>query len=116
MHYARPRCARAHTQALSEFLECAQDWWRPCGAAAAGLRQVRLHDLRLSFASSLLAAGVDVAAVNKAPGHRNPHITFTVYAHALPKERQGAGDAFGRLMAQSGNKIETLTPETASAA
>lgn len=82
----------------------------------AGLRQVRFHDLRHSFASNLLAAGIDVVTVSKALGHSNPHITFTVYAHAIPKQRQGAGDAFGRLMAQSGNKMETLTPETASVA
>jgi integrase len=82
----------------------------------AGLRQVRFHDLRHSFASNLLAAGVDVVTVSKALGHANPHITFTVYAHSIPKERHGAGDALARLMAQSGNKVETSTPETASVA
>ena len=40
------------------------------------------------------------------------HITLTTYAHAIPRERQGAGDALARLMGQSGNKMETLTPET----
>jgi len=25
----------------------------------------------------------DVVTVSKAPGHSNPHITFTVYAHAI---------------------------------
>lgn len=82
----------------------------------AGLRRVRFHDLRHSFASNLLGAGVDVVTVSKALGHANPHITFTVYAHAIPKERHGAGDALARLMAHSGNKVETSTPETASVA
>ena len=66
--------------------------------------------------SDLLAAGVDVVTVSKVFGHSNPHITFTVYAHAIPKERHGAGDALARLMAQSGNKMETSTPEVASVA
>jgi hypothetical protein len=48
--------------------------------------------------------------------HSNPHITFTVYAHAIPKERHGAGDALARLTAQSGNKMETSIPEAGSAA
>jgi integrase len=82
----------------------------------AGWRQVRFHDLRHAFASNLLSVGVDVVRVSKALGHANPHITFTVYAHAIPKERHGAGDVLARLMAQSGNKMETSTSETASVA
>jgi len=39
--------------------------------------------------SDLLAAGVDVVTVSKALGHANPHITLTVYAHAIPTQRQG---------------------------
>jgi len=78
----------------------------------AGIRQVSFHDLRHSFASNLLAVGVDVVTVSKALGHSNPHITFTVYAHAIPKERHGAGDALARLMAQSGNKMETLASKS----
>ena len=82
----------------------------------AGLRQIHFHDLRHSFASNLLGAGVDVVTVSKALGHSDPHITFTVYAHVIPKERHGAGDALARLMAQSGNKMETSAPEAASVA
>jgi integrase len=73
----------------------------------AGLRKVRFHDLRHSFASNLLGAGTDIVTVSKALGHANVHITLTTYAHAIPRERQGAGDALARLMGQSGNKMET---------
>jgi integrase len=76
----------------------------------AGLRQVRFHDLRHSFASNLLATGIDVVTVSKALGHANVHITLVTYAHAIPKERHGAGDALARLMGQSGNKMETSLP------
>jgi len=82
----------------------------------AGIRQVRFHDLRHSFASNLLGAGVDVVTVSKALGHANVHITLVTYAHAIPKERHGAGDALARLLAQSGNKMETSGSETVSAA
>jgi hypothetical protein len=84
----------------------------------AKLRQVRFHDLRHSFASNLLGAGTDIVTVSKALGHANVHITLTTYAHAIPRERQGAGDALARLMGQSGNqsgnKMETLTPKMGS--
>lgn len=82
----------------------------------AGLRQVRFHDLRHSWASNLLAAGFDVVTVSKALGHANVHITLTTYAHAIPKERHGAGDALARLMAQDGNKMETSGPAAATVA
>ena len=60
----------------------------------------------------MLGAETDIVTVSKALGHANVHITLTTYAHAIPRERQGAGDALARLMGQSGNKMETLTPKT----
>ena len=77
----------------------------------AKIRTVRFHDLRHSFASNLLAAGVDVVTVSKALGHANVHITLTTYAHAVPKARHGAGDRIAALLSQSGNKLETGTGE-----
>jgi Phage integrase family len=75
------------------------------------VHQVRFHDLR-SFASNLLAEGLDVVTVSKALGHANVHITLVTYAHAIPKARQGAGDDLARLMEQTGNKMETLASKT----
>ncbi len=75
----------------------------------AGLRRVRYHDLRHSFASNLLAAGVDIVTVSKSLGHSNVHITLTTYAHAIPNARQGATDRMAALLTQSGNILETST-------
>jgi integrase len=70
----------------------------------AGIRRVRFHDLRHSFASNLLATGWDVVTVSKLLGHANPQITLTIYAHALPKPRHGAADALAKLLReQSGH-------------
>jgi integrase len=80
---------------------------RPPALRKAGIRQVRFHDLRHSFASNLLAEGVDVVTVSNALGHANVHIGLLTYAHAISKSRQGAGDALARLMMQYGNKLET---------
>jgi integrase len=81
----------------------------------AGIRQVRFHDLRHSFASNLLGAGVDIVTVSKALGHANVHITLTTYAHAVPKARHGASDRMAALMGQSGNNLETGRSEIAAA-
>ncbi len=69
-----------------------------------------------SFSSNLLATGLDVVTGSKALGHANVHITLVTYAHAIPKQRHGAGDGLARLLAQSGNKMETSVAETGSAA
>jgi integrase len=50
----------------------------------AGVRPGRLHDLRHSFASLALAAGVPVIIVSRALGHSQPSTTLNVYAHLLP--------------------------------
>jgi integrase len=75
--------------------------------ARAGVRRVRFHDLRHSFASNLLAAGMDIVTVSKALGHANVQITLVTYAHSVPKPRQGASDRMAALLHQDGNKMET---------
>ncbi len=73
----------------------------------AGVRRARVHDLRHSFASNLLAAGVDVVTVSKALGHANVNITLGVYSHSIPGKRLGATDAMARLLERDGNSLET---------
>jgi integrase len=50
---------------------------------AAGLRRVRLHDLRHGAASLRLAAGVDIAVVSKQLGHSTITLTADTYSHLL---------------------------------
>ncbi len=75
------------------------------------MRQIRYHDLRHSWASNLLATGVDLVTVSKALGHATVHITLTTYTHAMPKERHGAADAMARLLRVDGNKMEASAPK-----
>ena len=53
-------------------------------ARDVGLPGVRLHDLRHSFASMLLASGVNVKVVSEALGHASSSFTLDTYAHLLP--------------------------------
>ncbi len=77
----------------------------------AGLRKIRFHDLRHSFASLLLASGEDVVRVSRLLGHASPKITLDVYSHALPTEHYATAERIGAAV--FGNKMETSTEKRA---
>jgi len=52
--------------------------------------EVRVHDLRHTAASLLLAEGTDVATAAAIPGHAQPSTTLNVYAHAIPSNMREA--------------------------
>ena len=58
----------------------------------AGLRKIRFHDLRHTFASLLIASGEDIVRVSRLLGHASPTVTLNVYSHMLPKEHYGSAD------------------------
>ncbi len=78
----------------------------------AGLRQIRFHDLRHTFASLLLANGEDIVRVSRLLGHASPKITLDVYSHALPTAHYGTAERLERLL--NGNILETETPIAAA--
>ncbi|MBN1631073.1 MAG: site-specific integrase [Thermoleophilia bacterium] len=53
-------------------------------AKKAKLPTIRLHDLRHTHATLMLAAGVPVKVVSERLGHSTPGFTMTVYQHVLP--------------------------------
>ena len=53
-------------------------------AKRAGLPRIRLHDLRHTYASLALAAGVHPKVVSERLGHANIGITLDCYSHCLP--------------------------------
>jgi len=54
----------------------------------AGLRSIRFHDLRHTFASQLLSRGTNVLYVSQQLGHSNPGITMKIYAKWIPNKGQ----------------------------
>jgi integrase len=60
-------------------------------AGDAELRIIRLHDLRHTAASLMLAAGESPKRVAEILGHSSPTITVNVHQHLMP----GMGDAAG---------------------
>ncbi len=62
-------------------------------ARQAGVRPVRLHDLRHGQASLMLAAGVDMAVVSKRLGHSSITLTSDLYSHLLEGVGRAAANA-----------------------
>ncbi|MGC8904931.1 tyrosine-type recombinase/integrase [Thermus sp.] len=58
-------------------------------AKRLGLPPVRVHDLRHTYGSLLLAQGAPLELVAERMGHANPTITLNVYRHLLKEERRG---------------------------
>jgi len=58
----------------------------------AGLRRVRFHDLRHSFASILVQQGESLAYVKEQMGHSSIQITVDLYAHMAPEGNKSAVD------------------------
>ncbi|MDW8480898.1 MAG: site-specific integrase [Meiothermus sp.] len=57
--------------------------------AKLGIPHVRVHDLRHTYGSHLLANGAPLELVAERMGHANPSITLGVYRHLLEHERRG---------------------------
>ena len=61
-------------------------------AADAKLPAIRLHDLRHTHASLLLAAGVPVHVVAQRLGHADPGFTMRIFGHLLPRQQRDAAE------------------------
>ena len=53
------------------------------GAERAGVKQIRVHDLRHSHVSLLINMGYSAVAIAKRTGHKSIHVTYR-YAHLFP--------------------------------
>ena len=73
-------------------------WWRNT-LEAAGLEDIRLHDLRHFFASGLIAAGCDVVTVQRALGHSRATTTLNTYSHLWPTAQDRTRAASAGLVA-----------------
>ncbi|MGH8132264.1 MAG: tyrosine-type recombinase/integrase, partial [Steroidobacteraceae bacterium] len=73
----------------------------------AGLRRIRFHDLRHTYASLMISNGEDIVRVSRLMGHANASITLNVYSHLMPREHDPSGDRLASLV--FGNKVEADT-------
>jgi integrase len=52
--------------------------------AKAGIRKIRLHDLRHTFGSLLIQNGASIAYVKEQMGHSSIQVTVDIYGHLIP--------------------------------
>jgi integrase len=67
-------------------------------ARRAGIRVIRLHDVRHTHGTLLIAAGVPVKVVSERLGHATPAFTIDTYQHVLPGMQADAARVFEQLI------------------
>jgi integrase len=71
--------------------------WRRL-AQKSGIKKVRLHDLRHTFATLLLKKNVNAKVVSEMLGHSTTAITMDLYSHVSPSMQQDAVDKLDELV------------------
>ena len=66
----------------------------------AGIEDVRLHDLRHTFASHAVLQGVPLPVVSRLLGHKRPSMTLR-YAHVGDRETEAAAERIGAAIARA---------------
>lgn len=80
--------------------------WQPAVKAADLGVKPRVHDLRHSHASALIAAGVSLPVVQRRLGHESIQTTIDVYGHLAPDAYAGATEAAEVMLSQALPRIE----------
>lgn len=75
----------------------ANDWWTDF-INRAGLRRIRIHDLRHTSATLLLEQGVPIRLIQDRLGHADITTTAAIYAHVSAELREKAADTWQKLL------------------
>jgi integrase len=79
---------------------------------AAGITNLRFHDLRHNFASSLVENGVDIVTVSELLGHSNINLTAKRYSHPSPfHKRRAVESLIAKKEKKSGELLTELLTE-----
>ncbi|MDA8334790.1 MAG: site-specific integrase, partial [Peptococcaceae bacterium] len=66
----------------------------------AGLPHMRFHDLRHTYATKLLEAGVDIKTVSEHLGHTSIKVTADKYGHVTPRMKDRSAETMGQILAR----------------
>ena len=79
------------------------------GAEKAGVKTIRVHDLRHSHVSLLIEMGFSAVAIADRLGHESVEITFR-YAHMFPSQQTSMADKLSAVMAADGQRDSFSQP------
>ena len=71
------------------------------GCKASGVKRIRVHDLRHTFATLALQTGVDVKTVSGMLGHYSAGFTLDTYAHVTTSAQRRAAEAMEHVLSGS---------------
>jgi len=72
----------------------------------AGLRKIRIHDLRHTYATLRLAKGDNIGDVSNQLGHHSPKLTWDIYYHWMPGKKKAEVDALDDVEYQEEKKMQ----------
>ena len=67
-------------------------------AAKAGVKKIRIHDLRHSHASHLIHLGVPITTISRRLGHKSPKITLDVYSHMYEESGKQTAELLSKVI------------------
>jgi integrase len=76
----------------------------------AGLRRIRIHDLRHTYASLLIQNGESLAYVKEQLGHHSIQMTVDTYGHLVPGGNKAAVDRLDTLEPTTVRNLSATTP------
>ncbi len=84
-----------------------QDVWRRRifnkALEKAGLRKIRIHDLRHTYATLRIAKGDNIADVSKQLGHHSVKLTLDIYYHWIPGQSKSEVDELDEVIFGNGD-------------
>jgi integrase len=78
----------------------------------AGLEPLGIHDCRHTYASMMIAAGVNAKALSEFMGHASIALTLDLYGHLMPGSHDEAAGLLDAFLARSAG-AETAAPTAA---
>ena len=85
---------------MGHVVEIKRSWRTLC--RAAGISNLRIHDLRHSFASQLASGGASLPLIGALLGHSNPATTAR-YSHLFDDPQRQAAERVGAVIAAAAN-------------
>jgi integrase len=79
---------------------------------AAGLEPIGLHECRLTFASLMIAAGVNAKALSTYMGHSSITVTYDRYGHLMPGNEDEAAALLDSYLAQADTQTRLVQVES----
>jgi integrase len=79
----------------------------PSGSREPPLEPITLHECRHTFASLMIAAGVNAKALSTYMGHAGIQITLDLYGHLMPGNESEAAAQLDAYLDRAGSRAPT---------